>query len=385
MLDGKMSTNKNKKKLVFLTGTRADFGKLKSLILATQNSNKFDVHIFVTGMHLNQKYGLTVNEIIECGFKNVFQYINHDSVQNMDRTLARTIDGFSFFIGQINPDLIILHGDRVETLAGAIVGSLNNILVAHIEGGEVSGTIDELIRHSVTKMSHIHLASNKEAKNRLIQLGELKESIYILGSPDVDLMNSETLPQEALVKKHYQIKFSNYAIAMFHPVTSEYNKVSEHIKNFIDALIRSGDNYLLIYPNNDIGSEEILKEIKRLKGNERFAVFPSLKFEYFLALLKHAQYIVGNSSAGISEAPYFKTPTINIGTRQKNRLSGKSIINCDYHSESVLNGIRKSKEMNLGDLVKSFGNGNSAEILLKILSNDDFWKTDTQKIFQDLT
>ena len=152
------------KKIVFLTGTRADFGKLKSLMSISQNSKNFEVHLFVTGMHMNTLYGFTVDEIEKAGFKNIYKYINHDSIEYMDRTLSKTIDGFSEYISQINPDLIVVHGDRVEALAGAIVGSLNNILVAHIEGGEVSGTIDELIRHSVTKMSHIHLVANSEAK-----------------------------------------------------------------------------------------------------------------------------------------------------------------------------------------------------------------------------
>ncbi|MDA3946051.1 MAG: UDP-N-acetylglucosamine 2-epimerase, partial [Helicobacteraceae bacterium] len=141
----------NKRRIVFLTGTRADFGKLKSLITISQQSEQFDVHIFATGMHMSKKYGKTVNEIYKSGFKNIYQYINHDTVEHMDRTLAKTIDGFSHYIAEIEPDLIVVHGDRVEAMAGAIVGSLNNILVAHIEGGELSGTIDELIRHAVSK------------------------------------------------------------------------------------------------------------------------------------------------------------------------------------------------------------------------------------------
>ena len=135
------------KKIVFLTGTRADYGKIKSLIAITQSSNDFDVHIFATGMHLNKLYGYTVTEIEKNGFKNIFKFKNHDSVKHMDRNLSNTIDGFSKYISKINPDLVIVHGDRVEALAGAIVGSINNILVAHIDGGEVSGTIDEMIRH----------------------------------------------------------------------------------------------------------------------------------------------------------------------------------------------------------------------------------------------
>ena len=374
----------NKKKIVFLTGTRADFGKLKSLISITQKSERYEVHIFVTGMHMNSVYGSTVNEVIESGFKNIFQFINHDSTENMDRTLAKTIDGFSHYIGQIDPDLIILHGDRVETMAGSIVGSLNNILVAHIEGGEVSGTIDELIRHSVSKMSHIHLVSNKNAKQRLTQIGELEETIYILGSPDLDLMNHDKLPLLSNVKKHYDINFSHYAIAMFHPVTTEYNNIKDQIKYFVDSLLESKENYIVIYPNNDIGSNEILEEYKRLEGNNKFKIYPSLKFEYFLTLLKNANYIVGNSSAGIREAPYYKIPTIDIGTRQNDRFSSESIFHCDYNLNSILRAITLSKDYKIENIELPFGSGRSDEMLLEILDYDHFWNTKRQKLFQDL-
>ena len=250
----------NRKKIVFLTGTRADFGKLKSLIQITQKFDKFDVHIFATGMHLNLLYGATVDEIEKRWFKNIYKFINHDDIEHMDRTLAKTIDGFSHYVKLINPDLIVVHGDRVEALAGAIVGSLNNILVAHIEGGEISGTIDELIRHSVSKLSHIHFVSNEDAKRRLIQMGEIEESIFVIGSPDIDLMNSKNLPSIEEAKKYYDIEFKNYAIAMFHPVTTEYDKIQKYAKDFIDALIDSNFNYVIIYPNNDMGSVEILNE-----------------------------------------------------------------------------------------------------------------------------
>ena len=374
----------NKKKIVFLTGTRADFGKLKSLISITQKSEKYEVHIFVTGMHMNAVYGSTVNEVIESGFKNIFKFINHDSVENMDRTLARTIDGFSHYIGQIKPDLIILHGDRVEAMAGSIVGSLNNILVAHIEGGEVSGTIDELIRHSISKMSHLHLVSNQDAKQRLTQLGELEKSIYVLGSPDLDLMNSKKLPLLNEVKKYYEINFEDYAIAMFHPVTTEYGSVRKQIKIFVDSLIESDENYILIYPNNDIGSNEILEEYQRLSGNKKFKIYPSLKFEYFLTLLKNASFIIGNSSAGIREAPYYKTPTIDIGTRQRDRSSGKSIFHSSYDVSSILKALEEAKNSKINNIDPAFGTGNSDEMLLKILDDNSFWDTERQKVFQDL-
>ena len=374
-----------KKRIVFLTGTRADFGKLKSLIAITQKSKNFEVHLFVTGMHMNSLYGYTVNEVIDSGFKNIYKFINHDSIENMDRTLARTIDGFSHYISQINPDLIILHGDRVEALAGAIVGSLNNILVAHIEGGEVSGTIDELIRHSVSKLSHIHLASNEDAKMRLTQLGELNDSIYILGSPDLDLMDPKRLPSLNYVKKHYKINFSEYALAMFHPVTTEFNLVKRQIKIFVDSLLKSKKNYILIYPNNDLGSSEILNEYDRLKGNNRFKIYPSLKFEYFLTLLNHASFIIGNSSAGIREAPYYKVPTIDLGTRQRNRSSGQSILPCKFDTKLIVKAIKDCSKLQINEINPEFGQGKSDKMLIKILKQPSFWNTKRQKVFQDIS
>ncbi len=376
----------SKKKIVFLTGTRADFGKLKSLIKITQESDNYDVHIFATGMHMNSKYGSTVDEIQKTGFKNIYKYINHDTVEHMDRTLAKTIDGFSHYIAEIKPNLIVVHGDRVEAMAGAIVGSLNNILVTHIEGGEISGTIDELIRHAVSKMSHIHLVANEEAKKRLLQLGEIKESIHVIGSPDLDLMNPEHLPNLSEAKRYYEIEFNQYAIAMFHPVTTEYERIKGYAKNFVDAMIKSNLNYIVIYPNNDLGSNEILSEYSRLKNNEKFKVFPSLRFEYFLSLLKNAEFIVGNSSGGIREAPFYDVPTIDIGTRQLNRAKLKTITHCDYEIESilhainvVLNGTHQNNE-----LQNYFGDGKSDKKFLDLLDSGALWQIKHQKQFMEL-
>jgi len=374
----------NRKKIVFLTGTRADFGKLKSLIQITQKFDKFDVHIFATGMHLNPLYGATVDEIEKSGFKNIYKFINHDDIEHMDRTLAKTIDGFSHYVKLINPDLIVVHGDRVEALAGAIVGSLNNILVAHIEGGEISGTIDELIRHSVSKLSHIHFVSNEDAKRRLIQMGEIEESIFVIGSPDIDLMNSKNLPSIEEAKKYYDIEFKNYAIAMFHPVTTEYDKIQKYAKDFIDALIDSNFNYVIIYPNNDMGSVEILNEYKRLQNKQKFRLFPSLRFEYFLVLLKNAKFIIGNSSAGIREAPYYNVPSIDIGTRQNNRAKIESIIHCDYKKEDILYAIEEVKNLKLNKIQKNyFGEGNSDKLFFKIINSNKIWDISCQKQFCD--
>ena len=376
----------NKKRLVFLTGTRADFGKLKSLIQTVQNSEEFEVHIFATGMHMNSKYGKTVDEIYKSNIYNIYQFINHDAIDNMDRTLAKTIDGFSHYIAEIKPDMIIVHGDRVEALAGAIVGSLNNILVAHIEGGEISGTIDELIRHAVSKMSHLHFVSSDEARNRLIQLGERVTSVFVIGSPDLDLMNPEFLPEIKSVKKYYGIDFDDYAIAMFHPVTTEYEYIEYYAKQFVQALVDSNDKFVLIYPNNDIGSNEILSEYRKIE-TDNIKVFPSLRFEYFLTLLKNSKYIIGNSSAGIREAPYYGIPTVDIGTRQSNRSSSTNIIHCDYTSESILLAVEEAKEFDSKSTEgyeKEFGDGNSSELFYELLTSNDIWVISCQKQFQEL-
>jgi len=373
------------KKIVFLTGTRADFGKLKSLIKITQEDPSYDVYVFATGMHMNSVYGLTYIEIYKAGFKNIYTFINHDRIEYMDRTLAKTIDGFSHYVSEIKPDLIVVHGDRVETLAGAIVGSLNNILVAHIEGGELSGTIDELIRHSVSKLSHIHLVTNYEAKKRLIQLGELDSSIFIIGSPDLDLINSKRLPTFDEVKNYYDIEFKKYALAIFHPVTTEYNDIVQNIKEFVDVIIDSDLNYILIYPNNDLGSVEILKEYERLKDTSKVKIFPSLRFEYFLKILKNAEFMIGNSSAGIREAPYCNIPSINIGSRQNNRVNLNSVINCDYSKKNIFAAIHVALEMKIEVVPDDFGSGNSDKLFSNLLQQDEFWNINYQKQFQDIT
>ena len=371
------------KKIVFLTGTRADFGKLKSLIEIISVSEAFDVRIFATGMHMNPRYGRTVDEIIKSGFKNIFMYYNHFNNDAMDTVLAKTIEGFSHYVKDIEPDLIIVHGDRVEALAGAIVGSLNNFLTAHIEGGEVSGTIDELIRHSVSKLAHIHFVSNAEAKRRLIQMGEDDKSIFIIGSPDVDIMLSDKLPEITAIKKHYDIPFDNYSILIFHPVTTEYDNIRCQTKNLVDAVLESGLDYVVVNPNNDQGSDFILLEYKRLENNSNIRIFPSIRFERFLVLMKNARFILGNSSSGIREAPYYGVPTVNIGSRQQNRSLSKDTINCGYKKTEIMNAISKAQGLKLAP-VHHYGEGKSAEICLRILKDPKIWNISRQKCFNDM-
>lgn len=372
------------KRIAFLTGTRADFGKLRPLMDKIENSEKFDCYIFVTGMHTLSKYGDTYEEVQKRGYKNIFIFMNQTHTTDQDTILANTITGFGNFVKEISPDMIVIHGDRVETLAGAIVGSFNNILVSHIEGGEISGTIDELTRHAVTKLSHIHFVANDEAKQRLLQLGESADSIIVIGSPDIEVMKSSDLPSIDQVKKRYDIPFDDFAVLIFHPVATELNSLKNQIEILVSALIESKRNYVVIYPNNDKGSDIILKEYEKLENNNHFKIYPSLRFEYFLTLLKHSKFIIGNSSAGIREAEVYGVPTVNYGTRQKNRTKNSEIKNVNADMKSILEAVSEAenKKVTPGSY---FGDGNnSSEKFFQIIKEDNIWKVSLQKQFIDL-
>lgn len=371
------------KKILFLTGTRADFGKLKSLIHKVEESDQLESHIFVTGMHMIAKYGMTAIEVEKSGFKSIYKFINQNNHDSMDVILSKTIQGLSDYVKELEPDMIVVHGDRVEAMAGAIVGALNNILVSHIEGGEVSGTIDELIRHSVSKMSHLHFVSNERAKQRLIQLGESETCVHVIGSPDLDIMTSPNLPTLKEVKERYEIDFDEYAVFMYHPVTTDVKNLPINIKETVDALIESGQNYVVIFPNNDHGSEVIINELARLQGNNKFRVFPSLRFECFLTLLKNTKFMIGNSSAGVREIPFYGLPSINLGNRQENRANAESIFNIEEKKEVIINTINKAL-LSSFEARKEFGDGNSDVLFSMALGSEDIWATKKQKLFVDI-
>lgn len=374
----------DRRKILFLTGTRADFGKLKPLIRCVADADDFDYEIFVTGMHMLSRYGGTVVEVRQAGFDRVYPFINQDGEVNsqMDLILATTVTGLGHYLRESLPDMLVVHGDRVEALAGAIAGALNNVLVAHVEGGELSGTIDELIRHAVTKLSHVHFVSNQEARSRLLQMGESDESIYVIGSPDVDIMLSDRLPCLDDVLRRYEIPFREYYILLYHPVTTESAHTAAHARAVVDAAIASGRRFVVIYPNNDAGSDLILSEYRRLADRSRFRVLPSMRFEFFLVLLRHALAIVGNSSAGIREAPVYGVPTINIGTRQFNRFTHGSILNVPDDSAAIIEALCELPPPTPPS--NHFGEGRSAELFMETLRDASLWRTPRQKQFRDL-
>ena len=370
------------KKIVFLTGTRADFGKLKTLINIVEFSKLFECYIFVTGMHTLSKYGSTFQEIRKHKYKNIFIFMNQTHTTDLDIILSNTITGFSNFVKEINPDMIIVHGDRVEALTGAIVGSFNGIQVAHIEGGELSGNIDESIRHSISKLAHIHFVANLDAKNRLIQMGEDKTSIFDIGSPDIDVMLSKNLPSLKKVKTYYNIPFQKYGVVIYHPETNKHEIIERQSKELISALKKSGRNYVIVYPNNDDGSDLIIKQYEEIKNLKNFKIFPSIRFEYFLRILKESDFIIGNSSSGIREAGIYGIPAVNIGLRQINRTTNSDIIHVISDENEILNALKQLKTKKIKKSF-TFGDGNSSKQFYKILKDEKIWKIPLQKKFID--
>ncbi|WP_305862254.1 UDP-N-acetylglucosamine 2-epimerase [Helicobacter cholecystus] len=374
------------KKIVFLSGTRADWGKIKALVQRVKESKKFDYKVFACGMHLLELYGKTFIEIYKDGFDEVFLAKAYRHQERMDLALSDIIKQFSSFVKAYQPDMIVVHGDRIEAFAGAVVGAFNNILVAHIEGGEVSGTIDESIRHSISKLSHLHFVANAEAKKRLMQLGEKEEDVFIIGSPDIDLMLG-SLPSIQEVQEHYyQIKpfKGEYALFLYHPVTTEEKFLHKHITQTLKALQKSKENYIVIYPNNDLGSKTILKAFRILQTDTHFALFKSLKFEAFLTLLKHSKFIIGNSSAGIREAPIYGIPCINLGSRQEGRYKeSRGIVSIKESEKEILQAIKKVQGLKLSPCLE-FGKGKSAQEFIKVLETEKIWSKKLQKKFVDI-
>ena len=371
------------RKVLFVTGTRADFGKLKPLIRVVNEMQTFSSEIFVTGMHLLQRFGSTWEEVVSSNLAPVHPFVNHSPGDRMETTLARTINGLSSYVQESKPDVIVVHGDRVEALAGAVVGTLSNIRVAHIEGGEVSGTVDEALRHAVSKLSHWHFVSNEESRGRLLQLGEASNDIFVIGSPDIDLMDSPDLPTLDEALTHYNIEWEEFGILIFHPVTTELENLERDSREMMEALVSTEDKIIVIESNNDSGSEVIRKVYEDFEKYDQLRFFPSMRFEYFLTILRNAKYIVGNSSAGIREAPHYGVPAINLGSRQNNRVNARLVINVDISKDAITEGLARASTLDKTP-EHNFGTGRSAEGFRAILLEKSRWKKSLQKVFVDI-
>ena len=368
--------------VLFVTGTRADFGKLEPLAIATRDAG-FDVSFFATGMHMLDRYGLTKLEVHRTPGVQVHEFLNQRPGDPQDVILAKTVVGFSDFVKEHAPDLVVIHGDRVEALACALVCATNYIRCAHIEGGEVSGTIDEVYRHCNSKLASQHFVSSEDAARRVMALGEPKDHIHAIGSPELDFHAGPSGVTLAEVIERYDLQFDDFGICVFHPVTSEAATMGAQADALFGALAQSGRNFVVIAPNNDPGSPAIFDAIAQAPP-ERFRVLPSMRFAYFSELMKNAKAMVGNSSAGVREAPFIGLPSLDIGTRQTNRAKSPSVFFADATDTAAIVDFLKAQWGKNYPRDEAFGGGSASERFAAILTSDAFWETSLQKTFHDI-
>lgn len=367
--------------LLFLTGTRADFGKLQPLAAAALDAGH-RVTFFVTGMHMMERYGLTRNEVRRMAGVAVEEFVNQAEGDPQDLVLARTVTGFSAYVNRVRPDLIVLHGDRIEALAGALVAATNYIRSAHVEGGEVSGTIDEVFRHCNTKLCTHHFVSSEAAGRRVRALGEPEETIHPIGSPELDFHARPSGVTLDEVRARYEIAFDEYGIVTFHPVTSEQDTIGRQAADLFGALEASGRSFVVIAPNNDPGSKDIFQVLETLPKS-RFRVLPSMRFAHFSELMKNAACMVGNSSAGVREAPFLGLPSLDIGTRQSNRSDAPSVVACEAADQAVILDFLSRHWGRQATPHAGFGEGSAAARFVETLARPEFWTLSLQKAFRD--
>lgn len=368
-------------KISFITGTRADFGKIEPVIKEFIKRGH-EVSIFVTGMHHFDDFGLTRIEIVSRYPECVYEYINQNLGDPHEQVLIKTITGLSKYSELFKPDIFFVHGDRVEAFATSIYCAMKQVPIAHIEGGEVSGTIDEIYRHCNTKLSSIHFVSTNIAMKRVKLMGEESDRVFCTGSPELDTHLSPTRPSLEEVLDHYKIEFKDYGILLFHPVVSEINDTKRQITEIVEQLKNTKKNYVVIKPNNDPGYRNIMKTFNKLPLS-CFKIIPSMRFKYFSRLLENAKIVIGNSSMGVREAPFFGVPSIDIGTRQTNRGSSKSIKTLD--KEKILS-LKDLVENQWGKKYKSdnfYGSGGSAKKIVDIVESGAVQKLSNQKFYKD--
>lgn len=369
------------RRIVFVTGTRADFGKI--LPLATSAAERgFEVAFFVTGMHMLQRYGDTRREVRQRAVGDIYEYVNQSPSDPHDVILSKTMMGFSDWITEYPADLVVIHGDRVEALAVALLCATRYIPCAHIEGGEVSGTIDEIYRHCNSKLCRYHFVSSEDAARRVRALGEHPDDIYVIGSPELDYHGGPPEVPMAEVRARYEINFDEYGIVIFHPVTSERDTMRAQAESLFAALVESGRKFVAISPNNDPGSDELFAVLGNLP-KDRFRVIPSMRFTYFSVLLRNASAVIGNSSLGVREAPFLGVPSLDIGTRQHNRSAAPSITNASAFDQEAIKRFLSDQWGCRHERWHAFGTGNAGDRFGEILVDPSFWDRGRQKAFYE--
>ncbi|WP_142425508.1 UDP-N-acetylglucosamine 2-epimerase [Enterococcus casseliflavus] len=361
-------------KIVVISGTRADYGILKP-VAKYFLSKKCDLSFLISGMHLAHDYGYTVNEIKNDGFDiigEVDSLFLENTKSNMARTVSNEINGFTNIIKKENPDFVFLSGDRGEMLAASISCLYLGVKTVHFHGGEVSGTVDESIRHAISKLSSIHFTSTINSKRRLERMGEDSWRVFNIGAPRLDEILNISFPDFSLVKQKYKLNIieKKYALLVFHPVVTEYDDTREQIKTIIKALNLKKQKVLCILPNSDAGSSSIKDVYKDINSN-LFEFVVNLHPDDYLSILKNCSYMIGNSSSGIIEAASLSVPVINIGSRQSGREKSKNIIDSSNLLEDIIDSIDKvTSDSFLQGLCADdniYGDGKSSEKAFKIL------------------
>ena len=331
------------KRIGIMTGTRAEYGLLKSLMQEINKDNDLELYLIVSGMHLSPEFGMTYQEIEEDGFEinaKVEMLLSSDSPAGISKSIGLGVIGFADEFQRADLDMLILLGDRYEALSAAICALVMRIPIAHLHGGELTeGAIDEGIRHSITKMSYLHFTSTEQYRDRVIQLGENPERVFYVGALGVEnIKKINLMTKEELEKSiHFEID-ENTVVVTYHPVTLENNTVEEQFLNLLKVLDRNPKIRMIFTKANADTNGRIVNELidkYTAQNSERACAFMSLGQKRYLSALKYCRIVIGNSSSGIIEAPSFGKPIINIGDRQKGRICADSVINCGYTQQEI--------------------------------------------------
>jgi UDP-N-acetylglucosamine 2-epimerase (non-hydrolysing)/GDP/UDP-N,N'-diacetylbacillosamine 2-epimerase (hydrolysing) len=369
------------RKVAVVTGTRAEYGLSRSAFRAIQAHPELELLVIVTGMHLMEEFGYSCRLIEEDGYRIAFRtdVIQREDTQfAMAETLGRNVIAISKALRDIKPDIMLVLTDLGHTLAGAIAAAHLNIPVAHIHGGDVSGTIDELIRHATTKFSHIHFPASRLSAERIAKMGEERWRIFMCGAPGVDeIKNTEPLDKGTIFRKYRLEREERFILVLQHPVTTE-GDVRREIAATIGAIQDLEMRTLIIYPNVDAGGRIIIDAYQALATKSYVDMYKNIPRKDYLSLLKHAACLVGNSSSGIIEAPYFRLPVVNLGSRQRNRERAGNVIDVEPDRHAIVRAVKEATSGAFGkklDRIKNpYGEGDVgkqiAQVLAEIEIND---------------
>ena len=371
------------KKICVVTGTRAEYGLLRWVMEEINKSNLLTLNLIVCGMHLSPEFGLTIKQIEDDDFKvnkKVEMILSSDTPASIAKSMGLGLISFADALEDLKPDLLLVLGDRYEILSITSAALVARIPVAHLHGGEATeGSIDEAIRHSITKMSHIHFVASNAYQKRVIQLGEQPNRVYNVGGLGIDnILKLNLLDKQELEKSiDFKLREKNFLIT-FHPVTLESNTSEEQMNELLDSLSSFKETgFIFTMPNSDTYGRILFSMIKKfVQENSNAKSFTSLGQLRYLSCIQHVDLVIGNSSSGIIEVPSFKKPTINIGDRQKGRIRADSIIDCHPVKESIINSIKKALSFEFQESIKKtinpYGTGGASVKIVKILEEYNF-------------